>query len=87
MECVSDIQKYNTLLQEDQVYVFLDRLDDRLDKIRIDVLQLQPFPTVEQAYAYVRREDTRQSVMLTTNGGPIASVMAIRGGKLVHYYI
>jgi len=81
MECASDIQKYNTLLQKDRVYVFLDGLDDRLDKIRSDVLQLQPFPTVEQAYAYVRREDTRQSVMLTTNGGPTASVMAIRGGE------
>jgi hypothetical protein len=81
MECASDIHKYNTLLQEDRVYVFLDGLDDRLDKIRSDVLQLQPFPTVEQAYAYVRREDTRQSVMLTTNGGPTASVMAIRRGK------
>jgi hypothetical protein len=81
MECASDIHKYNTLLQEDRVYVFLDGLDDRLDKIRSDVLQLQPFPTVEQAYACVRREDTRQSVMLTTNGGPTASVMAIRRGK------
>ncbi|KAK6914979.1 Retrotransposon Copia-like, N-terminal [Dillenia turbinata] len=28
------------------------KLDDRLDKIRADVLQLQPFPTLEQAYAY-----------------------------------
>jgi hypothetical protein len=53
MECVYDIQKYNTLLQEDRVYTFLDGLDDRLDKIRSDVLQLKPFPTVEQAYVYV----------------------------------
>jgi hypothetical protein len=47
MECVYDIQKYNTLLQEDRVYTFLDGLDDRLDKIRSNVLQLKPFPTVE----------------------------------------
>jgi hypothetical protein len=53
MECVYHIQKYNTLLQEDQVYTFLDGLDDRLDKIKSDVLQLKSFPTVEQAYAYV----------------------------------
>ncbi|KAG6742011.1 hypothetical protein POTOM_055293 [Populus tomentosa] len=74
-------QRHNTLLQEDRVYVFLDGLDDRLDKIRSDVLQLQPFPSVEQAYAYVRREDIRQSVMLETNGGPTASVMATKSGK------
>ncbi|KAL6323413.1 hypothetical protein AAG906_038982 [Vitis piasezkii] len=65
MECAVDIHNYNLLLQEDRVYVFLDGLDDRLDKIRGDVLQLRPFPTVEQAYAHVRREALRQSVMIT----------------------
>lgn len=55
MECPTDIQKYNSIIQKDQVYVFFDALDDRLDKTRSDVLQLQPFPTVEQAYAHVRR--------------------------------
>ena len=49
MECAIDIQKYNSILQEDQVYDFLHVLDDRLDKTRSDVLQLKPFPTVEQA--------------------------------------
>ncbi|RVW48565.1 hypothetical protein CK203_088438 [Vitis vinifera] len=53
MEYDIDIQKYNSVLQEDRVYTFLDELDDRLDKIRADVLQIQPFPTVEQAYAQV----------------------------------
>ena len=38
MECVVDIHNYNLLLQENRVYVFLDGLDDRLDKIRGDVL-------------------------------------------------
>lgn len=53
MECTTDIHKYNTLIQEDRVYIFLDGLDDRHDKIRSDVLQIQPFANVEQAYAYV----------------------------------
>ena len=54
MECAVDIHNYNLLLlQEDRVYVFLDGLDDQLDKIRGDVLQLRPFRTVEQAYAQV----------------------------------
>jgi len=38
MKCIADIQSYNDLIQEDWVYVFLDRLYDRLDKIRGDVL-------------------------------------------------
>ncbi|XP_073265989.1 uncharacterized protein [Populus alba] len=53
--------------------------DDRLDKIRNDVLQLKPFPSVEQAYAYVRREDIRQTVMLSNNGTIPAAAMISRG--------
>ncbi|GMP33102.1 hypothetical protein CsSME_00006572 [Camellia sinensis var. sinensis] len=30
-----------------------------------DVLRLKPFPSIEQAYAYIRREDLRQSVMIS----------------------
>ena len=81
MECAVDIQKYNALLQEDRVYTFLEGLDDRLDNIRSDVLQLKPFPTVEQAYAYVRKEAIRQTVMLTNNGNSTAAAMVSRGGK------
>ncbi|XP_045787537.1 uncharacterized protein LOC123882926 [Trifolium pratense] len=79
MVCPVDIQKYNSIIQEDRVYVFLDGLDDRLDKIRSDVLQLQPFPTVEQAYAHVRREDIRQAVMITGAENNSGVVMASKG--------
>ena len=79
MECVADIGRYNSLIQEERVYTFLDGLDDRLDQIRSDVLRMKPFPTVEEAYAYVRREDSRQSVMLTGGDHPIGSVMASKG--------
>lgn len=64
MKCELDIKKYYDIIQEDRVYIFLDGLDDRLDKARSDVLQMSPFPTVEQAYAHVRREDIRQAVVL-----------------------
>ena len=47
MKCVEDIQIYNSNIQEDRVYVFLDGLDDRLNKIRSDVLQIKYFPSVE----------------------------------------
>ena len=59
MECAIDIQKYNSILQEDRVYTFLDGLDDKLDKNRSEVLQIKPFLTVEQAYAFVRREEVK----------------------------
>lgn len=60
----------------------MDGLDDRLDNIHSDILQLKPFPTIEQAYAHVRRKDTRQVVM--TVGAETATsgaVMAIKGSR------
>ncbi|XP_078153858.1 uncharacterized protein LOC144549001 isoform X4 [Carex rostrata] len=61
---IEDIEKFNGFIQETRVYTFLDGLDDRLDNVRADVLQMSPFPTVEQAYARVRREATRQEIMM-----------------------
>ncbi|KAJ0089835.1 hypothetical protein Patl1_14911 [Pistacia atlantica] len=83
MECAIDIQHYNLILQEDRVYVFLDGLDDRLDKIRGDVLQLRPFLTVEQAYAHVHYEALCQSVMITDSADGVSSaVLATKGLRL-----
>ncbi|KAI5350599.1 hypothetical protein L3X38_003490 [Prunus dulcis] len=83
MEYESDIKRYNDILQEDLVYIFLDGLDDRLDKARSDVLHMTPFPTVDQAYAYVRREDVRQEVMMGSSaptGAGLAAKSAPRSG-------
>lgn len=80
--CGVRLKHYNHLLQEDRVYIFLDGLDDRLDKIRGDVLQMRPFPTIDQAYANVCREAIPQTVMITggTNDTPRA-VLASKGFK------
>ena len=36
--CDENIQKYNILIQEDQIYTFLDGLDDQFDQSRQDIL-------------------------------------------------
>ena len=59
-----------------------DSLDNRLDKIRGDILQLRPFPTVEQAYAHVRREAICQTVMITDNENISGAVLATKGLRL-----
>jgi hypothetical protein len=82
IEYVVDIHKYNTIIQEDRVYVFLDGLDNRLDKIRGDIMQLRPFPTVDQAYAYIRREAIRLTVMITDNKNISGAVLATKGLRL-----
>ncbi|RVW61974.1 hypothetical protein CK203_063929 [Vitis vinifera] len=59
-----------------------DLQDDRLDNIRSDVIQLKPFPTIEQAYAHVKKEDTRQVVMASgVENASNSVVMAIKGVK------
>jgi hypothetical protein len=88
MECPADIHHYNSLLQEDRVYTFLDGIDDRLDHIRSDVLQMQPFPSIEQAYALVRREALRQAVMSADEPHTASgAVLATKGLRLLptHY--
>ncbi|KAF8405794.1 hypothetical protein HHK36_007871 [Tetracentron sinense] len=83
MECAVDIHNYNIILQEDRVYAFLDGLDDRLDKIRGDVLQLRPFPTVGQAYAHVSHKALRQAVMITGSADAVpGAVLATKGLRL-----
>ncbi|RVW89832.1 hypothetical protein CK203_034463 [Vitis vinifera] len=58
---------------------------DRLDHVWSDVLRLKPFPSIEQAYAHIRREDFRQSVMVS-RAEVVASgaIMAIKGVKSGH---
>ena len=79
MKCAIDIQSYNSMLQEERVYIFLDGLDDRLDLVRSDVLHLKPFPLIEQAYAHVQREDLRQSVMIS--GAEVVTSCAVMATK------
>jgi hypothetical protein len=83
MECPADIHHYNTLLQEDRVYTFIDGIDNRLDHIRSDVLQMRPFPSIEQDYAHVRREALRQAVMSAEDTHTASgAVLATKGLRL-----
>ena len=78
MEHPGDIEKYQKLVQEDRVLIFLDGLDNRLDHVRARVLQVQPFPTVEETFALVRKEEMRQKVMLNQEEGNNSMVMLAR---------
>jgi hypothetical protein len=83
MVCALDIEKFNTYIQKNRVYTFLDGLDDHLDNIRAQVLQMNLFPSLEQAYAHVRRESYRQEIMIKDGQGGIQNSVAMttRGYK------
>jgi phosphotransferase system IIB component len=80
MECVKDIEAFNTYIRKNRVSVFLDGLDDRLDHVRAEVLKINPFPTIEQAYGHVRRENIRQEVMIKGDGGYQNSMAMVSKG-------
>ncbi|XP_078166075.1 uncharacterized protein LOC144560701 isoform X2 [Carex rostrata] len=85
MECPKDIEKHNSLVQEERVYNFLDGLDDRLDSIRAEVLRMEPFPSIEEAFARIRQEDVRQNYHLekVENNTPVAMVVKENEAHLI----
>jgi gag-polypeptide of LTR copia-type len=54
MECTTDVEKFNAYIQRSRVYLFLEGLDDQLDRARADVLQMVLFPSVEKTYGHIR---------------------------------
>ena len=63
MTCPQDITKFNKYIQRQRLYQFLTGINDNLDKERRDILNSEPLPMVETAYASIRREITRRNIM------------------------
>ncbi|KAL3632291.1 hypothetical protein CASFOL_025275 [Castilleja foliolosa] len=59
MECANDIQKYNKKIQTFRLYQFIHGADSKFDAVKRDLLKEAPQPTVEMAYAALRREAAR----------------------------
>ena len=79
MTCSKDITEFNRYIQRQRLYQFLTGINDNLDKERRDILNSKPLPTVETAYATIRREIARRRIM---NGvsSPGTSPSEIRSG-------
>ncbi|XP_070672403.1 uncharacterized protein [Malus domestica] len=75
MKCGTNIEIFNKIVQTNRVYTLLVGLDEMFDKIRSDILQTEPIPSVEQTFAYVRRKGMRQAVINT--GGQLLSGAAM----------
>lgn len=67
-ECkhAEDQEKYQKLMTEEKVMKFLDGLSDGYDSIKNQLIGQVPFPTVEEAYARVRLEESRKQSMAST---------------------
>uniref|UniRef100_A0A803N1T0 GAG-pre-integrase domain-containing protein n=1 Tax=Chenopodium quinoa TaxID=63459 RepID=A0A803N1T0_CHEQI len=63
MKCSEDITLFNSFIQRQRLYQFLAGIDNSLDKEKRDLLYLDPLPTLDAAYATIRREIARRGIM------------------------
>jgi len=64
-ECSSDSEKYNRMLEKEQVFDFFQGLNLDLDEVMGRLLGIKPLPYLREVFAEVRREESRRWVMLT----------------------
>ncbi|XP_057516442.1 uncharacterized protein LOC130797733 isoform X1 [Amaranthus tricolor] len=65
MNSPEDKTTYNQITQQNRLYQFLAGVDETLDKDRWDILNREPLPTPEEAFAIIRREINRRGIMST----------------------
>nr|GFC46727.1 putative Gag-polypeptide of LTR copia-type [Tanacetum cinerariifolium] len=63
MTCPTDIVAYNKIRSENKLFQFLNTLDRKYDPIKREILRWDPLPTVEAAYATVRKETAHQNIL------------------------
>ncbi|XP_057546216.1 uncharacterized protein LOC130825160 [Amaranthus tricolor] len=64
MKHTEDITIFNTFIQKQRLFQFLAGINDTFDKEKRDLLNQDPLPTVEIAYATIRREISRRGIMI-----------------------
>ena len=64
MKYDENITIFNTFIQTQCWYQFLADINDNFDKERQDLLNQTPLPTLDMAYAAIRREIARRGIMI-----------------------
>ncbi|KAI5328014.1 hypothetical protein L3X38_027410 [Prunus dulcis] len=63
MEHPKDIETRRKEVDHLRVYIFLAGLDNNFDQIRGEILQMEPKPELEAAYAHIKKESNRLGTM------------------------
>ena len=80
MTCAADINTYHLEKDKMRVHIFLNGLDSSLHGAKGELLRLAQPPTLEQAFAYVRKDEANRAAM--KNVHPEVSSLTINS-KLV----
>ncbi|RVX00497.1 hypothetical protein CK203_036922 [Vitis vinifera] len=65
-KCPEDGLLYKKVIEKEHIYKFLLGLNKNLDEVRGRVLSIKPLPSVREVFSEIRREESRQKVMLGT---------------------
>lgn len=71
--CTDCSVKHRQAVEKERVFYFLAGLNRNLDEIRGRVVARDPFPSPEESFAEVRREEMHRKVMLTDDYSITAS--------------
>lgn len=63
-KCPNDSALYRQIVEQKRTIRFLLGLNKDLDEVRGRVMGIKPFPTIREAFAEVRREESRKKLML-----------------------
>ncbi|XP_020577809.1 uncharacterized protein LOC110022973 [Phalaenopsis equestris] len=67
--CTPDSNLYRQIIEQKMIFKFLLGLNNSPDHVCSRVLSIKPLPSIREAFSEVRREESRQKVML----GPIST--------------
>ncbi|VFR00760.1 unnamed protein product [Cuscuta campestris] len=70
MKCPEDMTIFTQIQQQNRLYQFLQAVNEEFDAGKRDLLKTEPLPSVEEAYAQIRREAARKGIMKGEGGGP-----------------
>lgn len=80
--CSNDALYYKKIVEQKRLYKFLIGLNKSLDDEQGRILSRSPLPSLLEAFAEVRREESRKKLMMGKPNPPNeASAMATRGGQ------
>ncbi|EEF32854.1 conserved hypothetical protein [Ricinus communis] len=77
----SYFQTYIDLQQKDYIFKFLNGLDGFFQGLRSQIMIMNQFPSVDQAYSMVLRKESQRSIHLQSQTSNDAAIMAVKKGN------
>lgn len=80
-KCTDDDKIYKKLVKKDKIFQFLLGLSKNLDEVSGRILGTKFFPSIREAFAEVRREESRRKILLASQSASSTiegSALAVR---------